>query len=95
MIKCKITVLATTFNKEIVDQFVEENRRATLGPCEVFKVGQEFTTDVFGAIPPGFCPWAWDDIYKDLVGFAAGGNLAFGTRIQILLSRAAQMGPDR
>jgi len=80
MIKVKITVLRTTFNKEIVDQYVAEERKKTLGPCEVFKAGQEFITDVFGTIPSGFCPWAWDDIYKDLVGFATGGNFGFWYR---------------
>ncbi len=74
MIKCRITVLQRTFNKEIVEQYVEEERKKTLGPCEVFQEGQEFMTDVFSSIPVGFCPWAWDDIYKELVGFASGGN---------------------
>jgi hypothetical protein len=31
MHKCKITVLKTTFNKELVDQFVEKEPRKT--PC--------------------------------------------------------------
>ena len=74
MIKCKITVLRTSFNKDLVDQYVEDERKKTLGTCEVFKEGQEFITDVFGSIPANFCPWAWDDIYKALVGFAADGN---------------------
>ena len=74
MIKCKITVLKTSFNKEYVDLYIEEERKKTLGPCEVFKEGQEFITDVFGGMPSNFCPWAWDDIYKILVGFAADGN---------------------
>ena len=34
----------------------------------------KFITDVFVGMPTGFCPWAWDDIYKVLVGFAAHGN---------------------
>jgi len=74
MIKCKITVLQRTFNQEIVEEYVQHERRQTLGPCEVFREGQEFVTDVFGSMPAGFCPWAWDDIYKSLVGFAADGN---------------------
>jgi uncharacterized repeat protein (TIGR04076 family) len=74
MHKCKITVLKTTFNKELVDLYVEKERRKTLGPCEVFKEGQEFITDVVIGIPKGFCPWAWDDIYKVLVAFFANGN---------------------
>jgi len=74
MIKCKITVLKLHFDKELVEEYVQNERKITLGPCEVFKEGQEFTTSVFGDMPKGFCPWAWDDIYKTLVGFAADGN---------------------
>ena len=74
MIQCKITVLKRTFHQDLVEQYVEHERRKTLGPCEVFQEGQEFITDVFSGIPQGFCPWAWDDLYKALVGFAADGN---------------------
>jgi uncharacterized repeat protein (TIGR04076 family) len=80
MITCKITVLKTSFNQDLVEEYVEAERRKTLGPCEVFEEGQEFVTDVWSGIPQGFCPWAWDDIYKALVGFAADGN--FGTWYQ-------------
>jgi uncharacterized repeat protein (TIGR04076 family) len=74
MIKCKITVIRRSFNRQIVNRNIADERKKTLGKREVFKVGQEFVTDVFGTIPVGFCPWAWDDIYKDLVGFASNGN---------------------
>jgi len=46
MNKCRITVLKTTFNKDLVDLYVENERKKTLGTCEVFKEGQEFITDV-------------------------------------------------
>jgi hypothetical protein len=39
MIKCKITVLKRTFNEDIVDRLVAEERKKTLGPCEVFSEG--------------------------------------------------------
>ena len=70
MIQCKITVLKRQLNEDLAEQYVEEERKKTYGPCEVFQEGQEFITDVFSGVPPGFCPWAWDDIYKSLVGFA-------------------------
>ncbi|QTL97892.1 TIGR04076 family protein [Iocasia frigidifontis] len=38
------------------------------------KEGQEFIVNPWVGLPSGFCPWAWDDIYKSLVGFAADGN---------------------
>ncbi len=39
MSKCKITILKTMFNKDLVDEYVEKERRKTLGPCDVFKEG--------------------------------------------------------
>ncbi len=74
MVKCKITVIKTTFNQELVDEYVENERKKTLGPCEVFTVGQEFIVDPWAGLPSNFCPWAWDDIYKVLVGFGANGH---------------------
>ncbi len=74
MITCRITVLKRTFNKELVDEYVEKSRRLTIGPCELFHDGQEFVTDVISGMPEGFCSWAWNDIYKSLVGFFTGGD---------------------
>ena len=72
MAQCKITVLERTFNKELVEQYIREDRRMSFGPCELFHEGQEFITDVFTSLPQGFCPWAWDDIYKSLIFLATG-----------------------
>jgi len=74
MARCKITVLKRCFNKDYVDEYVEAARREGLGPCEVFREGQEFVTDVISGMPQGFCSWAWDDLYKSLIGFFAGGD---------------------
>lgn len=74
MIKCKITVIKTSLNKEFVEEYVKKENRNSFGPCEVFKEGQEFLVDPFNGLPVGFCPWAWDDLYKVLFGFAADGN---------------------
>jgi uncharacterized repeat protein (TIGR04076 family) len=78
--RCKITVLKTSFNRDLVDLYVENERKKTLGPCEVFKECQESITDVVIGMPQGFCPWAWDDIYKVLVAFFANGNFGMGTQ---------------
>lgn len=74
MIKCKITVLKTSFNEDLVDQYVEEERKKTLGTCEVFKEGEEFIVDPICNMPENFCSWAWNDIYKSLIGLASGGD---------------------
>ena len=79
MAKVKITVLKTSFNKEYVDLYVEKERRKTLSTCETFKEGQEFITDAVIGMPPGFCPWAWDDIYKVVSAYYANGSFDMWT----------------
>ena len=74
MAKCKITVLKTSFHKEYAEEYLNEEWKKSVGPCEIFKEGQEFIVDPFSALPGGFCPWAWDDMYKTLFAFAADGN---------------------
>lgn len=79
MSQCRITVLKTSFNKEYVDLYVENERKKTLGPCEMFKEGQEFISDAVSGMPQGFCPWAWDDIYKVLVAYFTNGSFGMWT----------------
>jgi uncharacterized repeat protein (TIGR04076 family) len=74
MARCRITVLKTSFNQDFVDRYVEDERKKTLGPCEVFKEGQTFMADAVSGMPPGFCPWAWDDLYKVIAAYYAGGS---------------------
>jgi uncharacterized repeat protein (TIGR04076 family) len=77
--KVRITVLKTSVNQDLVDLYVERERARTLGPCEVFTEAQEFVTDAVTGPPPGFCPWAWDDMYKVLVTYFAGGDFGMWT----------------
>jgi uncharacterized repeat protein (TIGR04076 family) len=79
MAKCQITVVERSFRKEYVERYVEAERQKTLGPCEVFTEGQTFITDAVSGMPQGFCPWAWDDIYKVLVGYYANGSFNMWT----------------
>jgi len=67
MIKCKITVLKRGFNKDYVDQYIKNERKKTLGPCEVFKEGQEFITDVFSGIPQIICSRTVPEFFKRVV----------------------------
>lgn len=79
MARCKITVLERSFRKEYVDLYVENERKKTLGPCETFSDGQVFITDVVSGPPAGFCPWAWDDLYKVIAAFYANGKFDMWT----------------
>lgn len=74
MANFKITVLKRSLFEDLAQEYVETERKKTYGPCEIFKEGQEFIVDFYKGPPEGFCSWAWDDIYKTLVGFEAGGN---------------------
>ncbi|MDH6456818.1 putative repeat protein (TIGR04076 family) [Fusobacterium sp. PH5-7] len=68
MKKVKITVLKTTFDKELALEYGTEG----LGPCPMLKAGQVFYADY--AKPDKFCDEAWKAIYQ--YAFA----LAHGTR---------------
>jgi uncharacterized repeat protein (TIGR04076 family) len=70
MTRCKITVLQRDFHQEFVDLYPEEIRKKLPGPCDVFHEGQAFIVSPFKELPPGFCPWAWDDIFKSIVSLA-------------------------
>lgn len=58
MKKVKITVLKTTFNKELAEEYGTEG----IGPCPMLKEGQVFYADY--AKPLGFCDEAWKAIYQ-------------------------------
>ncbi len=58
MKKVKITVLKTTFDKELAEQYGIEN----LGKCPMLKENQVFYADY--AKPEGFCDEAWKAIYQ-------------------------------
>ncbi|HNX58955.1 MAG TPA: TIGR04076 family protein [Spirochaetota bacterium] len=67
----KITVLDTMSNIELAGRYCRDGQKAC--PCPIFKPGQEFTTTF--EKPPGFCEWAWTDIYKYIAIFLSGGNM--------------------
>lgn len=74
MIRCRITVLKRTLNTDLAEQYVSKERQP-LEPCPVFREGQVFETEpICEGMPSGFCAWAWNDLYKSLIGLASGGN---------------------
>ena len=70
----KITVLQKLSAKEIFGKPLPEVSEDVSAYCERFKVGQEFLVDESGAMPDGFCTWAWHDIYPAVTGLRFGGN---------------------
>ena len=68
MNKVKITVLKTTLDKELVQEYGVPG----LGPCPMLKVGQVFYADY--AKPEGLCDEAWKAIYQYVFALAHGAG---------------------
>ena len=66
MKKVKITVLKTTLDKELADEYGAESLTA----CPMMKEGQVFYADY--AKPEGFCDEAWTAIYQYVFALAHG-----------------------
>lgn len=72
MKKVKITVLKTTFDRELAEEYGAPGLTA----CPMLKAGQVFWADY--AKPEGFCDEAWKAIYQYVFALAHGaGNDVF------------------
>lgn len=74
MPKCKITVLRRTINRDLIDEYLDDENQS-MKPCELLRDGQEFVVDRYYRAPEGFCSWAWADIRYDLLILAYGGSM--------------------
>lgn len=68
MNKVKITVLKTTLDKELAQEYGSEG----LDKCPMLKEGQIFFADY--AKPEGFCDEAWKAIYQYVFALAHGAE---------------------
>lgn len=68
MKKVKITVLKTTLDKELAEEYGAEGLKA----CPMLKEGQVFYADY--AKPEGFCDEAWKAIYQYVFALAHGAG---------------------
>ena len=68
MKKVKITVLKTTFDKELAKEYGADGLTA----CPMFKEGQVFYGDY--AKPEGFCDEAWKAIYQYVFALSHGAS---------------------
>ena len=66
MNKVKITVLKTTFDKELAEEYGAEG----LGECPMHKAGEVYMADY--AKPENFCDEAWKAIYQYVFALAHG-----------------------
>lgn len=68
MKKVRITVLKTTFIKELAEEYGAEGLKA----CPMMKEGQVFYADY--AKPEGFCDEAWKAIYQYVFALSHGAD---------------------
>ena len=72
--RVKITVLKKLSSKEVYGGPLPEVGEDMAPYCDRLQVGQEFVVDESGTMPPGFCTWAWHDIYPAVTGLRFGAN---------------------
>lgn len=70
----KITVIKKLSSREVYGQNLPEVSEEMAPYCDRLQVGQVFNVDESGAMPVGFCTWAWHDIYPAVTGLRFGGN---------------------
>jgi uncharacterized repeat protein (TIGR04076 family) len=70
----KITVIKKLSAKEVYGYSLPEVADDFLAYCDRLEVGKEFVVEESGAMPSGFCTWAWHDIYPAVTGLRFGGN---------------------
>lgn len=68
MKRVKITVLKTTFDRELAAEYGAEG----LGACPMLREGQVFYADY--AKPEGFCDEAWKAVYQYAFALAHGAG---------------------
>ena len=68
MKKCKITVLKTTLDKELAEEYGVPG----LGACPMMREGQVFYADY--AKPEGFCDEAWKAVYQYVFALSHGAG---------------------
>jgi uncharacterized repeat protein (TIGR04076 family) len=82
----KITVLQKLSAKEVYGKPLPEVAEDVTPYCDRLEVGQEFRVDESGAMPAGFCTWAWHDIYPAVTGLRFGGNYPWIKREGLIYS---------
>jgi uncharacterized repeat protein (TIGR04076 family) len=70
----KITVIKKLSSKEVYGHSLPEVSETMAAYCDRLEAGQEFRVDESGAMPAGFCTWAWHDIYPVVTTLRFGGD---------------------
>jgi len=74
--RLKITVLKKLSGEDIHGKKLPITPKFPL-LCDRFDEGKEFIVGTTGAMPEGFCPWAWDDLARMVTHLQFDGDFAF------------------
>lgn len=74
MYKVKITVVKKTLMEDITKKYLTDGENVQ--PCNIFEVGDTFIVGGMMEPPPNFCPFAWKDIFADVLAISRGGTYA-------------------
>jgi len=81
----KITVVRCFTKEDIFGDDVPDEIEAIPSPCGIHSPGQEYTvTDEIK--PQGFCSWAFNDIFRDVVHLMRGGDFPWVGKPGVMFS---------
>jgi uncharacterized repeat protein (TIGR04076 family) len=70
----RITVLRKLSAIDVFGKLLPEVAETLAVTCDRLQEGQVFVVDKSGAMPAGFCTWAWHDIYPVVIGLRYGAS---------------------
>ena len=73
MTKVKISVVKSFSKKDVFGDELPDGLKGPLDVCDTHRPGQEFFFDGSGC-PEGICPWAFADIFRDILHLWTGGD---------------------
>ena len=82
----KITVIKKLSSQEVYGHPLSEVSETMAAYCDRLEMGQEFRVDESGAMPAGFCTWAWHDIYPVVTSLRFGGNFPWMKKEGMIIS---------
>ncbi len=74
MYKVKITVLRKVLYEDIADKYLTGGKE--VGSCDYFEEGDTIIVEGMMQQPENFCPFAWRDIYPQVMAISRGGTFA-------------------
>jgi uncharacterized repeat protein (TIGR04076 family) len=88
MAKVRITVVKAFSNEDVFEGDLPPNWKVSTNACNDHGPGQEFFFDGT-ASPEGLCPWAFADIFRDILHLWKGGDFPWVGKPGVMYSACA------